>query len=138
MYCNLLQVSDFADTAIIAEMDEEMIGFVTGYRPPGRDHVLFVWQVAVAEKARGHRLGDQMLLHLVARQPGVTMMETTVTPDNIPSAKMFERFAKDKSAQIKRSVKFSRNQHFDGEHDDEVLFQIGPFDTTSEGQVCGD
>src|SRR3546814_20531176 len=42
-YGNLLQCSDFADTAIAAENAQgELVGFISGYRPPaqiGRAHV---------------------------------------------------------------------------------------------------
>ncbi|MFW9674712.1 hypothetical protein V3H45_25585, partial [Vibrio parahaemolyticus] len=45
VYCNLLQCSDFADTAIAAENAQgELVGFISGYRPPSRPDTLFVWQ----------------------------------------------------------------------------------------------
>merc|ERR1712169_164475 len=34
MYCNLLQCSHFADTAIVAERGGQMVGFISGYRLP--------------------------------------------------------------------------------------------------------
>lgn len=126
-YCNLLQVSHFADTGIIALLDEEMIGFVTGYRIPGRDEVLFVWQVAVGPEGRGAGVGQRMLAELVRRVPGIRYVETTVTPDNAASAAMFERFADKLGAPVQRTPFLSRDPHFDGKHDDEVLFRIGPF-----------
>ena len=124
-YCNLLQASHFADTAILAEKGGELIGFITGYTPPGSPDVLFVWQVAVAEAARGMKLARRMLEVLTDRL-GVAWVETTVTPDNVPSARMFEGFARTRSAAVKRSVMFSGDTHFEGLHDDEVLFRIGP------------
>ena len=127
-YCNLLQVSHFADTGIIAERDGEMIGFITGYRIPGREDVLFVWQVAVGPEGRGAGVGQRMLAELVRRVPGIRYMETTVTPDNDASAAMFEGFAEKHSAPVERTPYLSRDRHFDGEHDDEVLFRIGPFE----------
>lgn len=127
-YCNLLQVSHFADTGIIAQRDGEMIGFITGYRIPGREEVLFVWQVAVGPEGRGAGVGQRMLAALVRRVADVRYVETTVTPDNAASAAMFERFAEKHGAAVKRTPYLSRDRHFDGEHDDEVLFRIGPFD----------
>src|SRR5690606_16004247 len=52
MYCNLLQCSRFAQTAVAAEMNGELVGFVSGYRLPQQPDTLFVWQVAVDKKAR--------------------------------------------------------------------------------------
>ena len=127
-YCNLLQVSHFADTAIVAEIAGELVGFITGYRIPGREDVLFVWQVAVGPEARGAGVGQRMLLELVRRVDGVRLMETTVTPDNEASSAMFQRFAEKLSAPLARSPFLSSAEHFEGEHDDEILFRIGPLD----------
>ncbi len=132
MYCNLLQVTHFAETSIVAERDDELVGFVTGYMPPEKQDVLFVWQVAVAEQARGMGLGDRMLHGLVDRLPQVRALETTVTPDNVPSEKMFRRFASDRSAEVTRTVLFSRHEHFDGQHDDELLYRIEPLHPVSK------
>jgi len=65
VYCNLLQCSDFADTAIAAENAQgELVGFISGYRPPARPDTLFVWQVAVDSSMRGQGLALRMLLAL--------------------------------------------------------------------------
>ena len=68
VYCNLLQCHDFADTAIAAETaDGDMVGFISGYRPPARQDTLFVWQVAVDSRMRGQGLALKMLLALIER-----------------------------------------------------------------------
>ena len=56
VYCNLLQCSHFNDTCVLAEAEGEVVGFVSGYLLPKRDDRLFVWQVAVDERARGRSL----------------------------------------------------------------------------------
>jgi L-2,4-diaminobutyric acid acetyltransferase len=53
LYCNLLQCTDFSDTCVLAERNGEAIGWISGYRPPNDPATLFVWQVAVHERARG-------------------------------------------------------------------------------------
>lgn len=126
-YCNLLQVSHFKDDAIVAEADGEMVGFVTGYRIPDRQDVLFVWQVGVSPRARGQGLGNAMLEALLERRDEVRYVETTITPDNMASRKMFERFASTYGARIETDVLFQSQRHFEGQHDDEVLYRIGPF-----------
>lgn len=126
-YCNLLQVSHFGDTAIVAEQDHQLRGFVSGYRIPGREDVLFVWQVGVAPEGRGCGLAPRMLLALLARLGNVRYLETTVTPDNDASAALFCKVADRLGARLERTVLFETEKHFDGQHDEEVLFRIGPF-----------
>ncbi|CAN0584610.1 unnamed protein product, partial [Laminaria digitata] len=65
MYCNLLQSSHFAETAVAAVLENELVGFISGYRIPQRPETLFVWQVAVGEKARGQGLAGRMLKEIL-------------------------------------------------------------------------
>lgn len=135
LYCNLLQASHFRDTSVVAEgPDGELLGFISGYLLPERDDTLFVWQVAVSADARGMGLGKKMLRKLVERNPeqAISYLHTTVTPDNEASWGMFRSFAKDLDAPLETTVMFASDVHFRGEHDDEVLLQIGPFDTSAE------
>jgi L-2,4-diaminobutyric acid acetyltransferase len=53
LYCNLLQCTDFSDTCILAEKNGKAVGWISGYRPPNEPATLFIWQVAVHERARG-------------------------------------------------------------------------------------
>tara|TARA_R110002095_G_scaffold121065_1_gene105369 strand:- start:667 stop:1203 length:537 start_codon:yes stop_codon:yes gene_type:complete len=129
-YCNLLQVSHFGDTGIVAECADALVGFITGYRVPGRDGVLFVWQVGVSPAGRGHGLAVRMLNALVARLGDIDTVETTVTPDNHASTAMFEKFARLNGASISRETLFHKHEHFASRHEDEVLFRIGPLRMT--------
>src|SRR5699024_2550897 len=68
-YCNLLQCTHFADTCVAAEDEEsDLVGFISGYIPPKQQNVLFIWQVAVHEKARGQGLAKRMLAEIVDRE----------------------------------------------------------------------
>src|SRR5690606_15746592 len=73
-YCNLLQCTHFADFCIVAERNGTILGWVSGYRPPTEPNSLFVWQVAVADAARGKGLAHHMINALLERQSaeGVT------------------------------------------------------------------
>jgi L-2,4-diaminobutyric acid acetyltransferase len=133
-YCNLLQTSHFRDTAILAEQGGELRGFITGYRIPERPNTLFVWQVGVSPEGRGQGLAVRMLLGLLNRLEDIEMIETTVTPQNSASTTMFEKVASILEAPIDRSVFFKSGDHFEGLHEDEVLFQIGPFGACSQQQ----
>lgn len=129
IYCNLLQCSHFSATSVAAEVENELMGFVSGYLLPERNDTLFIWQVAVGEKGRGCGLATQMLQHLLDRPvcERVTYLETTITESNQASWRLFERLAKTFSAEIKRTVMFDRDRHFNGRHDSETLVRIGPF-----------
>ena len=129
MYCNLLQCSHFADTAIVAERGGQMVGFISGYRLPQQPDVLFVWQVAVDASTRGQGLASQMLMQLLIRLGGqVQHLHTTITPDNQASWKTFQRLAATLNAPLNDRDMFDREQHFNGEHETEKLVHIGPFD----------
>jgi L-2,4-diaminobutyric acid acetyltransferase len=134
-YCNLLQTSHFGGTAIVAERDGALCGFITGYRIPERPNTLFVWQVGVSPEGRGQGLAPRMLLALLERLDDVDLIETTVTPDNAASAAMFEKVAAELGAPINRSVLFETQTHFDGQHENEVLCRIGPFNTGRRQQT---
>lgn len=129
MYCNLLQCSHFADTSILAERNGEIAGFISGYRLPDQPDTLFVWQVAVAASARGQGLASQMLLQLLKRHAkSVHHLHTTITPDNAASWNTFRRLAASLDAPLNDSDMFTREEHFNGEHETEKLVHIGPFD----------
>ncbi|MFU8814632.1 MAG: diaminobutyrate acetyltransferase, partial [Pseudomonadales bacterium] len=128
-YCNLLQVTHFAETAVVAECDGELVGSITGYLKPGAPDTLFIWQVAVHERARGQRLATRMMDEIVDRPVcrAVRWMETTIDPDNAASWKAFAKFADARNAATEQALLFSRQRHFEGKHGDEVLLRIGPF-----------
>ncbi len=131
MYCNLLQSSHFADTAVAAELEDELVGFVSGYRIPQRPKTLFVWQVAVGANARGQGLAGRMLRAILTR-PGnedIQAIETTITPDNKASWALFESLARKLDCQIDSEVMFDKHKHFNGEHETEMLVKLGPFDS---------
>lgn len=129
LYCNLLQCSHFADTSVAAEIEGRLGGFVSGYLIPQRTDTLFVWQVAVAENARGMGLARRMIRHILERPAtaAVRWLETTITPANEASWRMFRSLAKDLGAECAESLFFDRERHFDGQHDSEMLLRIGPF-----------
>lgn len=128
-YCNLLQCTDFASTSIVAEQNEKIVGFISGYRPPERQDVLFIWQVAVDSDCRGQGVGQTMLVGLVDRllSQGVRYLETTITEDNVASQALFKRFFQSMDVPSKTRVQFSRSEHFAGKHADEILHRGGPF-----------
>ncbi|MGA5580713.1 diaminobutyrate acetyltransferase [Streptomyces thermodiastaticus] len=129
-YSYLLWCRDFAATSVVArDAPGEVVGFVTGYVRPDRPRTLLVWQVAVAASHRGRGLASRMLDALAARvagERGLTTLETTITPGNTASERLFASFAARHGAGLEREVLFAAEQFPDGPHDPEVLHRIGP------------
>lgn len=134
-YAYLLMATDFADTSIVAMRDGDLLGLITGYHPPTRPEVLFVWQVAVARPARGTGLAGTMLDALARRVRTVrrghpVTVEATVSPGNAPSRAMFGAFAQRHGVPLTEHPCF-RAAHLDVDqvHDDEPILRIGPLTT---------
>ncbi len=128
-YCNLLQCTHFTDTCMCAKLDEELVGFVSGYLIPSRPETLFVWQVVVAEAGRGKGLASRMLREVLQRPicNKIDYLETTITPSNESSWALFKRLAENLGAELNVSVAFEKKEHFHGLHESEKLLRIGPF-----------
>jgi L-2,4-diaminobutyric acid acetyltransferase len=131
-YAYLLLATDFAATSIVAESGGDLRGFITGYHPPARPDVLFVWQVAVAPTAQGSGLASAMLDDLVRRVRSdrhghPITVEATVAPGNAASRAFFGAFAR------RHGVALTEHPHFGAElldadqsHEEEPILRIGP------------
>src|SRR5699024_8072805 len=81
---------------------------VSGFVKPSSPNRLFIWQVAVAESERGKGFASKMLHHLLKRNSceGIEYIETTISPSNIASQKLFHGLARDLKIDIKVSECF--------------------------------
>jgi L-2,4-diaminobutyric acid acetyltransferase len=137
-YAYLLWCRDFASSSVVARQpakgpkDADIVGFISGYRRPDEPTTLLVWQVAVAERARGQGLAGRMLDTLfdqVAAQAPADHLETTITPDNEASIALFTAFAKRRGAQVHKTELFDSellSASHDAEHEPENKYRIGP------------
>ncbi|MFF5538369.1 diaminobutyrate acetyltransferase [Streptomyces cinerochromogenes] len=129
-YSYVLWCRDFAATSAVARgVDGEPVGFVTGYLRPDRPRTLLVWQVAVDPAHRGRGIAARLLDGLAARltaERGITELETTITPGNTASERLFTAFAERHGARVSRELLFPADLFPDGPHDPEVLYRIGP------------
>ncbi len=129
-YSYLLWCRDFAATSLVArDAGGEPIAFVTGYARPDRPETLVVWQVAVDQAHRGQGLAGVLLDALTAKvtgDRGIQEMETTITPDNTASDRLFTAYAKRHDARLEREVLFDGGLFPEGTHQPEVLYRIGP------------
>jgi len=126
MYCNLLQSDHFSDTCVVAEKDGDIVGWVSAYVKQNDPETVFVWQVAVSEKARGLGVGGRMLSSLMEREEcaDVKRMQTTITLDNDASWGLFRKFASRNNADLTSDAHFTRDTHFAGEHATEHMVTI--------------
>ncbi|GAA3101954.1 hypothetical protein GCM10010464_76840 [Pseudonocardia yunnanensis] len=108
-------------------MNGKIVGFVSGYRRPDERRTLVVWQVAVAERARGQGLAAAMIDSLFDGVPDTDHLETTITPDNAGSIALFRAFAKRNDAKVRRTELFGPDLLGAG-HEPEILFRIGPIE----------
>lgn len=125
MYANLIQADHFRDTCVVAEMDGQIVGWISGHMIP-KQNAFFVWQVAVGEAARGLGLGKAMLLELIGREDiaDAETLKTTITQDNDASWGLFRSFARIIGGTLENAPYFEKEAHFDGAHDTEHMVTI--------------
>ena len=130
-YAYMLLCTHFADTCAVAERDGNLLGFVSGYRKPSDDAVLFVWQVAVSPRARGQGVGKELLEEIAARpeQAQVRYLEATIGPSNRASWALFTSFATKHGAACAKEALFEPKDFGGQEHEAEQLLRIGPFES---------
>ncbi|OCL97232.1 diaminobutyrate acetyltransferase [Arcobacter porcinus] len=121
-YLYLLLSTHFKDSCSLAFINGELASLVLAYYLPNETKTLFIWQIATKEKFRGKNLTLKILEDIVSRKE-INKLITTVSPDNIASRKIFEKFARNNNSEIKKSILFSKDD-FINSHEDEVLFTI--------------
>lgn len=128
-YTYLMLCRYFADTCVVAEEDGEPLGFILGYRMPERPESVFVWQVTTSPAARGRGLATSMMAELLQRhaRQGGSFLEATVTPSNTASQRLFRGVARKLGVPCEESLEFPADLFPGDDHEEEVLFRIGPF-----------
>jgi L-2,4-diaminobutyric acid acetyltransferase len=136
-YCNLLQCTDFAGTCVVAEEAGQLVGWASAYRPPREPDSLFVWQIAVAARARGQRLAQRLVDALLARPAtrGVRFITATITEDNRASWALFTGLARTLNVDLEKTMQFDRDTHFGGKHATEWQVRIGPLPVSAAPQT---
>ncbi|HEX5007751.1 MAG TPA: diaminobutyrate acetyltransferase [Hyphomonadaceae bacterium] len=129
LYCNLLQCSHFAETSVVAEIGERIVGWVGGYILPGKPDHLFVWQVAVHPSARGQRLAEAMISEILRRPAceDVTHLTTSITDKNVASWRTFSRLSAALKTVLESQPWLRTETHLAGRHPTEHEVVIGPF-----------
>jgi L-2,4-diaminobutyric acid acetyltransferase len=128
-YSYIMLCEFFPETCVIAEQNNQIVGFVSAFRPPIKENVIFVWQIAVDSSQRGKGLGKRLLHELLKRQAcqDVRYLEATISPSNVPSQSLFRSLANSLDTDCEVSECFPE-EYFPGSgHEEELLFRIGPF-----------
>lgn len=125
-YAYLLWGEHFSSTSRIWRDAEGLGGFVMGYRVPAEPGTLFVWQVAVDARCQGLGVASRLLDALGDANPDLTHLESTVTPSNTASRRLFSAFAARHDAPLDISPAFTVDQFPPGDHEPEDRFRIGP------------
>lgn len=129
-YLSLLLCRDFHETCVVAELDSQVLGFLSAYRPPKQENTIFIWQAAVDQSLRSCGVASRMLDTLLARKTlsDVKYLETTISPSNKSSQKLFRSLAKRLNTECRTCNGFSSELFGEAEaHESEDLYQIGPF-----------
>lgn len=126
-YLYLLQSTHFQDLCSVATYEDKVIGFVSGYMIPNEADTLFIWQVAVDDNFRGNDLARRLIMEIINRKElGINYLHTTVSPSNNASIRVFEKVAKHFDTKMD-SFEFFVAEDFEHQHEEEVLYKIGPF-----------
>lgn len=128
-YCYIMLCDYFRDTCIVAEQDGKLAGFVSAFRPPGREDTLFVWQIAVASEYRGRGIGKALLQELLAGcgKPSVRYVEATISPSNQASRSLFASIAKRYGSVCNVEEGYPAELFPGGaSHEEECIYRIGP------------
>lgn len=131
-YAYMLLCRDFAETSVVVEQEQEIVGMVTGYVPPGRPQNLFIWQIAVDASMRGYGLAGKMLHAILERDhlTGIEFIETTVTLSNQASRRVFAKLARHLETELSEEEGFPEDL-FPDDHESEALIKIGPIQTST-------
>lgn len=126
-YAYILICQHFGNTCLVAETDEQMVGFVLAYVPPRQPDTVFVWQIGVAREVRGRGVGLHLLRHLLALDGcrNVNYVEASIAPSNKPSQSLFRAFARKWGVSC-RKLPFFPQEFFPEPHEPEFLYRVGP------------
>ncbi len=83
----------FRDFCIVAEQNQEIIGFALGFSAQNPKQTCFFWQIGVNPKIQAKGVGKQLVTYFEkkVKKLGYNQIELTVDLENIPSQKLFEK-----------------------------------------------
>ncbi|MFC9279824.1 diaminobutyrate acetyltransferase [Streptomyces collinus] len=126
-YYYALWCRDFAATSLVATVEDDVVGFLTGYFRPDDPDTYLVWQEAAKPRHGIPLLGVTLFERAADRAvaQGARFIEATVSADNKAIIMVLKKVAKRYNAEVDTRVLFTGDL-FPDEHHDEVLYRIGP------------
>jgi L-2,4-diaminobutyric acid acetyltransferase len=134
-YTYFLLAKDFSDTCIVAEHENKIVAFSSGYVPPKRPDTFFNWEIVVQKEYRGNGLQKRMLLHQI-KMSKAKFFEGTVNPSNKISKKNYIQLAKLLNAKYEEKIFLTAEDFENDGHEPEILYRIGPIDTNMLENAC--
>lgn len=128
-YTYFLLAKDFADTCVVAEQDNKVVGFSSGYVPPDRPGTFFNWEAVVDKDYRGNGLQKRMLLFQI-ESTNAKYFEGTVNPSNEASKRNYFELAQLLKTDCEENVLLSAEDFENDGHEPEILYRIGPISKT--------
>ncbi|HMQ10331.1 MAG TPA: diaminobutyrate acetyltransferase [Oligoflexia bacterium] len=126
VYTYLLICEHFDDTSIVVTSEsDEIVGFISAYQPPKKQNTLFLWEVAVKKGYHGNNLNKKMIEKLFNRI-NPNYIEATVNPSNQTFIKRLKQLSKNFACELSQKVLFASDHFGTQNHEDEVLFRMGP------------
>ena len=90
----------------------------------------------MGRRRRGLSPDDLMLIGFADQEPSSPTSPHVLMVRSRPHLRVFEKIARERQAPLTQSVLFDSKAHFEGCHDDEVLFRIGPFATVATKHIA--
>ncbi|WP_299704755.1 diaminobutyrate acetyltransferase [uncultured Tateyamaria sp.] len=127
-YAYALWCTHFAEQSVVALRDDEVIGFLTGFRSPGRPDTYFLWQTATKPRHGVAGLGVDMIDYAVRREikRGASRIEASVDDQNKAIRLLMKSLAKRLKGRIEEELLFPGSL-LAGQrdaHHDETLMRI--------------
>jgi len=124
-YTYFLLAKDFSETCLVAEKDNKIIAFSSGYVPPDRRETFFIWEVVVHQDYRGKGLQKRLVLKQI-KIANAKYFEGTVNPSNEASKRNFCELAQLLNTKYEEKILFSEEDFENDGHEPEILFRVGP------------
>jgi L-2,4-diaminobutyric acid acetyltransferase len=83
----------FGNSCFVAKFNDDIVGFVMGFKSQVDKNKFFLWQIGVFSYYRGKEIGKKLLdkIEKTVKEFDCKIIEVTVDPENIPSKKLFEK-----------------------------------------------
>lgn len=125
----------FRETSVLAELDGQLLGWISAYILPYDPQTLFIWTVEVVEADRDVGISALMLGYLMRQEAcaGVTRVQTVISCDEDRPWELFRRFARWQHSRMNVQPYFTQALTPHKRHENENLVTICLPESTRSG-----